>query len=100
MAQAVVLQTEILANDVSAVDVIWMEVLKNQERLQSSYHSKTNELVDTFKRRQSERGSGGGGGSTSHVNRETTQNVDGSNPNNKIINQGYKIGISINKWPR
>jgi|688.fasta_scaffold909772_2 hypothetical protein len=52
MAQAVVLQAEILEKDVSAIDAIWLDTLKNQERFQFSYSTKLHELVDAMKRRQ------------------------------------------------
>ena len=53
MAQAVVLQAEILAKDVSAIDALWVDTLKNQERFQFSYSNKLHELVEVIKRRQS-----------------------------------------------
>ena len=53
MAQAVVLQAEILAKDVSAIDALWVDTLKNQERFQFSYSTKLHELVEAIKRRQS-----------------------------------------------
>lgn len=52
MAQAVILQAEILAKDVSAIDVLWIDALKNQERFQLSYSSKIHELFEAVKRRQ------------------------------------------------
>ncbi|XP_046462778.1 serine/threonine-protein kinase TBK1-like [Daphnia pulex] len=52
MAQAVVLQAEILAKDVSAIDALWVDTLKNQERFQFSYSTKLHELVEAIKRRQ------------------------------------------------
>lgn len=53
MAQAVVLQSEILAKDVSSIDALWVDALKNQERFQFSYSAKIHELVEAVKRRQS-----------------------------------------------
>ncbi|KAK4024577.1 hypothetical protein OUZ56_010000 [Daphnia magna] len=52
MAQAVILQTEILAKDVSAIDALWVDTLKNQERFQVSYSNKIHELFEAVKRRQ------------------------------------------------
>ena len=52
MAQAVVLQAEILEKDVSAIDAIWLDTLKNQERFQFLYSTKLHELADAMKRRQ------------------------------------------------
>lgn len=52
MAQAVVLQTEILAKDVSVVDALWIDGLKNQDRCQMSYIGKIHELIDASKRKE------------------------------------------------
>lgn len=56
MAQAVVLQTEILAKDVSAVDTIWVDAIKSQERNQLSYTTKTYEIVEAVKKKKNFQG--------------------------------------------
>lgn len=81
MAQAVVLQTEILAKDVSTLELLWGEVSKNQERLQASYFSKLTELLEVLK------GKSNNTISYAQVDEES-KTYETSNLNNKAINQG------------
>ena len=53
MAQAVVLQNEILAKDVSVIDAAWIETIRGLERYQGSYSTKIHELIEMTKRRPS-----------------------------------------------
>jgi len=52
MAQAIVLQSEILAKDLTVINGQWMDALRNQERYQVSYQSKMHELIETTKRQR------------------------------------------------
>nr|CAG4649967.1 EOG090X01SN [Sida crystallina] len=52
MAQAIVLQTEILAKDVAVINNQWVDNMRNQERYQVSYLSKIHELIDMSKRQR------------------------------------------------
>ena len=52
MAQAIVLQTEILGKDVLAISSLWVDALRSQERYQVSYLSKIHELIDSSKRQR------------------------------------------------
>nr|CAG4640658.1 EOG090X01SN [Eulimnadia texana] len=53
MAQAVVLQAEILRKDVTALEIQWEETSRNQERYHVSYMAKLHETTETWKRSQS-----------------------------------------------
>ena len=88
MAQAVVLQSEILAKDVSAIDALWIDALKNQERFQFSYSAKIHELVEAIKRRQNFPAVGEVMSSESKV---VTDNVTDCNINHRNVNQGWAV---------
>nr|CAG4649122.1 EOG090X01SN [Scapholeberis mucronata] len=83
MAQAVVLQTEILSKDVSTLEVLWEEVSKNQERLQASYFSKLTELLDVLK------GKHNNTISYTQVNEES-KTFEAPSLSNKAINKGLQ----------
>merc|ERR1712071_483455 len=51
MAQAVVLQSEILAKDLSGIETSWIETRRGQERYHALYTSKVDELVEVSQRR-------------------------------------------------
>jgi len=51
MAQAVVLQSDILAKDLSSIDTFWTDSLRTQERYQTSYSSQIHEVVENIKRK-------------------------------------------------
>nr|CAG4650767.1 EOG090X01SN [Simocephalus serrulatus] len=87
MAQAIVLQTEILAKDVSAIDTIWVDALKNQERNQLSYTTKTYEIVEAIKRRQHFHE---GETSPSEPKAIIADKITDGKYNNKNINEGLK----------
>jgi len=51
MAQAVVLQSDILAKDLASIDIFWTDSLLQQERYQASYSSQIHEVVENIKRK-------------------------------------------------
>lgn len=53
MAQAVALQSEILLKDVVSIDTLWVDAHKSQDRYQTSYFSRLQELIEAAKRKQS-----------------------------------------------
>lgn len=83
MAQAIVLQEEILAKDISTIDVLWVDSLKNQERLQLSYNAKIHEIIEGIKRRQTCKGE------TKPLQPKCTDETADSSSNRRNINQGY-----------
>lgn len=52
MAQAIALQSEILAKDVSSIQSLWVDAHRSQERYQASYSARLNELIESLKRKQ------------------------------------------------
>lgn len=54
MAQAVALQSEILAKDLTSIDALWVDAHRSQERYQASYSARLNELIEASKRKQSQ----------------------------------------------
>jgi len=51
MAQAVVLQSQILGKDLTVIETSWIETHRGQERYHASYTTKVHELIDASKRR-------------------------------------------------
>ena len=106
MAQAIVLQTEILGKDVLAISSLWVDALRSQERYQVSYLSKIHELIDSSKRQRQNQvnASTAGPRSTQQtaelVDRQTTgtaaaaaivdqETTTGIKSQHKDINDGY-----------
>ena len=54
MAQAVVLQYDILSKDLSSIDIFWADSLRSQERYQASYSSQIHEVIENIKRSPNE----------------------------------------------
>lgn len=51
MAQAVVLQSQILSKDLTVIETSWVETHRGQERYHASYTTKIHELIEATKRK-------------------------------------------------
>nr|CAG4641488.1 EOG090X01SN [Eurycercus lamellatus] len=104
MAQAVALQSEILAKDIASIDTLWVDAHRSQERYQVSYLARVHELIEVAKRKQQNNGSSNGatsrsaGPASTFSAREPTSNAaqenESSNEETAGKNKNYNKGIN------
>ena len=86
MAQAVALQSEILAKDVSSIEALWMDAHRSQERYQTSYSARLHELIEAVKSRKNPSASVATGQQPPSSKQSTRKTKD----HHKDINEGLK----------